>query len=160
MIHLINHTSAEQYWFSGNSMAQIDAAVQRPLAATGAFLTEANQLLFEGTYRPTPASNSHHFSVRFFPPFTKVVAVEVSTPHLGEILGHMYALGSGYQLLATSATGNVVSAGIELNGDHDLQVTGVITLGGSSFGFSATRSPSADRTSGANVVGILGNRGA
>ena len=61
-------------------------------------------------------------------------------------------------LLAVSAGGNAVSANIELIGTHDIRVTAVLNIAGSSLGFVATGSPSADRTSGANVVGILRNR--
>ena len=158
MLHLINHTSADQYWFSGNSKTQADAVILKPLSATGAFLNETTRLLFQGTYRLTPGSTSHPFSLRISPPFTQVVAVEVAATHVGTLVGHMYSLGTGYQLLAVSAGGNAVSANIELIGTHDIRVTAVLNIAGSSLGFVATGSPSADRTSGANVVGILRNR--
>lgn len=158
MHRFIEHVSAEEYWFTGVFGTPTTSGSPKPLTVTGTFLDEAGHLLFEGTYRFAQGSTSHPFSLRVHSYQPSSATIEVGSGLIGTISGHIYALGPGYDLLATGAAGQSVSAHVELLADHSLRATGAISIGGASIGFVANGSPGADRESLGNVVRILGSR--
>jgi hypothetical protein len=158
MLRFIEHISPDEYWFSGVFGTPSTPGTQRPLTVTGTFLQEVGHLLFEGTYRFTQGSTSHPFSWRVHSYHPSAASVEVGSGLTGQLSGHLYELGSGFELLATGTAGHGASAHIELLSDRGLRVTGVILVAGESIGFVATGAPGADRENLGNVVGILGGR--
>ena len=158
MHRLIDHVSAEEYWFNGTFATPDTSGSPKPLVVTGTFLQDGGHLVFEGTYRFAAGSTSHPFSVRVVSHLAHAVAIEVSSSHVGTLSGHVYSLGPGYELLAGAPTGCAVSTHLELLSDHGLRATGAIAFSGGSLGFVANGSPGEDREGLGNVVGIFGGR--
>jgi hypothetical protein len=158
MHRLIDHLSAEEYWFNGTFATPDTSGNPKPLAVTGTFLNDGGHLLLEGTYRFAAGNTSHPFSVRVVSHLAHAVAIEVNSSHVGTLSGHIYSLGPGYELLATAPTSCAVGAHIELLSDQGLRATGVIAFTGGSLAFVANGSPGEDREGLGNVVGIFGGR--
>ena len=158
MFRFFKHISPSEYWFSGQFTTPETSGAPKPLAATGSFLNDGGQVVFEGGFRFAAGNISHPFTLRVLANLAHASVIEIRSAVTGTLSGYLYSIGASYELLATSEKGSAVAAHIELVGTDELRLGGSVTCPEHSISFMAHGSPGADREGFGNVVFILGGQ--